>query len=276
MAGILIIAFLLSNCSPSLFTTNNQDQAPTAQLETSAPTIQADISGVSAHYRPYIPEVSLSHFVLDYSGFVLEFDTLHRNARWVCYMLCEAKLGDGVERSSGFRMESRLGIYSPRDAEYRNSGFDRGHLAPAADMSYSEKAMYDSFFLSNVSPQLPGFNRGIWKRLEERVRSIAIEKDTIWVVTGPILEQNLGKMGSSSVSIPEIFYKVIYKPSSDGGKGIAFLMRNQSATGDLSAFAVTIDSVERLSGINFFPSFEPSKSQRVEKELDLAYWLGDN
>jgi len=267
---VVLSVWLLPACAPGRV-------AATADDSTYAIPSLPDFAGRSylpEAYRFAAPEAAISDYVLDYQGFVLEFDTASRNARWVCYLLCEANRGDGVERASNFRMDRRLGDYSPRDAAYRNSGYDRGHLAPAADMSYSTEAMYDSFFLSNASPQVPGFNRGIWKRLEEQVRSFAIEKDSIWIVTGPILHDNLPLMGDSPIRIPELFYKAIYKPASEP-QGIAFVMRNVSATGDLQAYAITIDSLERLSGINFFPYLNEAERRKVQSSINLAFWFGE-
>jgi endonuclease G len=224
-------------------------------------------------YRYYAPRTENPQYVLDYHGFVLEFDSMSRSAKWVCYALCRNNLGDGVERSGNFRMERRLGALSPKDMDYRNSGYDRGHLAPAADMSYSEEAMYDSFFLTNASPQLPGFNRGIWKRLEEKVREIAMEKDSIWVITGPVLQNTLPKLVGSDLRIPEVYFKVIYKPSSTDPQGIGFLLRNESSSADLTEFIVSIDSVESLTSIDFFPWLAPMMEAKVENKYSLPYWF---
>ena len=237
------------------------------------PTI--DLSFVKEAYRNFVPEVISKDYFLDYNGFVLEFDTLTRHAKWVSYLLCRAHLGSGEERSSNFRMERRLGELSPRDAAYRNSGYDRGHLAPAADMSYSAESMYDSFFLTNASPQVPGFNRGIWKRLEDQVRRFASEKDSIYIATGPILHDSLPTLGNSPIRIPTYYYKVLLRKSTNNPQGIAFVMRNEAASGDLSHYAVSIDSVEVLTGINFFPLLNTAEEAQAEGRFDLTYWFGN-
>ena len=268
-ALLLILAIIYIQACISI-----QPQAPTQN--SSSPPAYLNLAYLPEAYRYHAPGVTSPALVFDYSGFVLEFDTLNRSAKWVCYALCKDNLGDGVERSGNFRMERRLGDRSPRDSDYRNSGYDRGHLAPAADMSYSAASMYDSFFLTNASPQIPGFNRGIWKSLEEKVREIAMEKDSIWVVTGPVLQPGLPKLGTSGLSIPEIYFKVLYKPSPVDPQGIAFLLRNETSVGELHHFAVSIDSVEQLSGIDFFPWFMPNLEQAVEKSFSLAFWLEDD
>lgn len=234
-----------------------------------------DLSFVPEIFRDFVPEVRIPRYFLDYNGFALEFDMFAKNAKWVSYLLCKANLGSGEERPSNFRMERRLGELSPRDAAYRNSGYDRGHLAPAADMAYSTESMYDSFFLTNVSPQDPGFNRGIWKRLEEQIRKFALEKDSIYVVTGPVLYRSLPRLGNSSILIPEYFYKVILKKDINNHQGIAFIMKNESSSGDLKAYTVSIDSVEVLTGINFFPLLTPLQELKAEATFDLSFWFGN-
>jgi len=269
---ILMLVVIFINCSPSISTSSSNSDMRDV---TSIPPASFDLSAIPEDYRSYSPLPIQRDYVLDYTGFILEFDTMHRNATWVCYMLCQAKLGDGVERASNFRQERRLGSLSPRDVEYRNSGFDRGHLAPAADMSYSSQSMYDSFFLTNASPQVPSFNRGIWKQLEGKVRDFAIEKDTIWVITGPVLTSALPKIENTNISIPEIYYKVIYKPNIEGGQGIAFLMKNEEGTGQLMNFAVSIDSVEAITGLNFFPLLSPQQEKQIESTFDIDWWFSE-
>ncbi|MCH7401322.1 DNA/RNA non-specific endonuclease [Belliella kenyensis] len=280
-AALLLLLFTcITNCK-TIETTQRKNPEPQSfsQVRSNSTTIieepQVDLSFVSVEFRDFVPEVISRDLFLDYNGFVLEFDTLTQHAKWVSYLLCRENLGNGQERSSNFRMEKRLGDHSPRDASYKNSGYDRGHLAPAADMSYSAESMYDSFFLTNASPQVPGFNRGIWKRLEEQIRKFATEKDSIFIATGPILDKDLPTLGNSKICIPEYYYKVILKKDPIHPQGIGFILRNESASGDLSAYAISIDSVEVMTGINFFPLLDAKQEAQAESKFDLKYWFGD-
>lgn len=276
----LLLFVLVTNCktieqSPNrTFEPNEEAQSESVIVE-EINLSEVDLSFVPEIFRDFVPEVEIPRYFLDYNGFALEFDTLTKNAKWVCYLLCKANLGLGEERSSNFRMERRLGDLSPRDVAYRNSGYDRGHLAPAADMAYSSESMYDSFFLTNASPQVPGFNRGIWKRLEEQVRKFASEKDSIYIATGPVLDQSLARLRNSPIVIPEYFYKVVLKRDKNNPQGIAFIMKNETASGDLKAYAVSIDSVEVLTGINFFPLLTPLQEPKAEGSFDLSFWFGN-
>ena len=129
-------------------------------------------------------------------------------------------------------------------ADYRRSGYDRGHLAPAAAMAWSQEVMSESFYLSNMGPQDPGFNRGIWRQLEARVRDWADLHGEVFVVTGPVLEGELPTIGSSGMSVPEYFYKVIVDLRLPGYAGIGFILPNRSVDQSIEHFAVEIDSVE--------------------------------
>lgn len=154
-------------------------------------------------------------------------------------------------------------------SDYRGSGYDRGHLAPAADMKWSPTAMSESFYMSNMSPQRPRFNRGMWKRLEEKVRTWATESEEIYVVTGPVLSDNLPTIGANQVAVPEYYYKVILDFKEPELKGIGFILANQSSTQPLATYAVTIDSVEVVTGIDFFPAIEDSLEERIESSVQV-------
>lgn len=153
---------------------------------------------------------------------------------------------------------------SAESGDYKGSRYDKGHLAPAADMAWDSTAMCESFYMSNMSPQLPAFNRGIWKRLEDQVRDWAIENQEIWIVTGPVLRDDLPTIGTNHVSVPEYFYKVIIDIKEPDFKGIGFILPNKGSKEPLTAFAVTIDSVEALTGLDFFPGLPDSLEKLIE------------
>ena len=133
---------------------------------------------------PYFEDAST---VTRYAGFMLKYNEQYEQAEWVAYQLTAAEVLGTLERTNNFKADPNIETESAALRDYRGSGFDRGHLAPAADMKWSTAAMSESFLMSNMSPQRPGFNRGIWKKLEGLVRRWAEENEEIYVVTGPIL-----------------------------------------------------------------------------------------
>ncbi|RYY92215.1 MAG: DNA/RNA non-specific endonuclease [Chitinophagaceae bacterium] len=132
--------------------------------------------------------------------------------------------------------------------------------------------MSASFYYSNMSPQLPAFNRGVWKRLEELVRFWAGAYDSVYVATGPVLEDGLRRIGPSGVAVPERFYKVILLYGRQGTRGIGFLLRNEASAATLRSFAVPIDEVEQLTGLDFFPQLPDDVEARIESDPRVKEW----
>ena len=132
--------------------------------------------------------------------------------------------------------------------------------------------MADSFYMSNMSPQDPQFNRGIWKELEAQVRTFAVAEKEIYVVTGPILPQEKAiTIGRSKVTVPYSYYKVIYDLTPPE-KMIGFILPNQRSDQPLADFAVTVDAVEAASGLNFFSKLPEAKQKKLESTLAVEEW----
>ena len=211
--------------------------------------------------------------VIRHFAYTLEFADAYKQPSWVCYMVCRSRVGTAeAPRSDDFRPDPAVHHGSATPQDYARSGYDKGHLAPSADFRWNIQAQSESFFMSNMSPQKPGFNRGIWKQLEDQVRMWAKDFDTLYVVTGPVLRQGLPGIGSNNVAVPEYYYKVIldYKPPIT--EAIGFIMKNEGSKEPLSSFAVTVDSVEKVSGIDFFPALPDPVEAVVEGQVHLAFW----
>ncbi len=208
-----------------------------------------------------------------YSGFHLSYNEEHEQANWVAYILTKEMVkNDKAERNDNFRPDENIQTGSATLADYRGSGYDRGHLAPAADMHWSEESMDESFLMSNMSPQNQEFNRGIWKTLEDKVRDFAVENERIYVVTGPVLKDITYKIGKNNVSVPKYYYKVILDISQPSFKGIAFLMKNEESTKSLASFAMSIDELEKFTGFNFFQSVTDSAIEKIEADFNINAW----
>lgn len=222
----------------------------------------------NTYIKCYLPNCFANDTLLERKAYILSYSLKHGQSAWVFYQLKKEHLYGDVARKNNFKADPDIpGAVSP--SVYTKSGFDRGHLAPAADFSWSQQAMLESFYMSNMSPQLPGFNRGIWKKLEDQVRKWADEKQDLIVIVGPLLNDTLPKL-KDQVSIPNIFYKVILDKRNN--EAIAFLMKNESSSLPLSTFAVSIDSVEKISGIDFFYLQDTLLQNRIECGFDLNKW----
>jgi len=177
-----------------------------------------------------------------------------------------------VSRTDNFRQDTNVIAGSASLNDYRGSGYDRGHLVPAGDMKWSLEAMSESFLLSNISPQEPGFNRGIWKKLEEKVRDWAVKNDSMYIITGPVSTSIRQSIGENEVGIPEYYFKIIMDISYPTYKSIGFLIKNESNQIDLFDFAITIDSLENLLDVDFFPNQDSKYIEFVEGRIDLGDW----
>ena len=224
--------------------------------------------------KPEIPRVETGDVVIFHTGYSFLYDEEHEQASWVAYELTREETNNRVKRSNRFKPDPWVSTGTANNADYARSGYDRGHLAPAADMGWSATVMAESFYYSNMSPQLHGFNAGIWKKLEELVRTWAIEQEGLLVVTGPVLKKGLKTIGANGVSVPEWYYKVILDHREPGIKAIAFLLPHASFSGSLQSFVVPIDSVESVTGIDFFPDFPGEDYLEKNSCIELWNWTG--
>lgn len=208
--------------------------------------------------------------LVQHSAYLLDYDEAREQAAWVFYELTREELSVAYERSDNFRSDPkvRTGSAGPRD--YAGSGYDRGHLAPAADLAFSPQAMSESFYMSNMSPQEPGFNRGIWKKLEGQVRAWAYDDGEIYVISGPLYLEPRGTL-PSGIAIPSHYFKVLLDDDPDGQRSMAFILPNQKSRASLRSFAVSIDRVEELSGLDFFSSLPDALEESLEAQ-NQGYW----
>jgi len=203
----------------------------------------------------------------------LSYNEKFEQANWVYYTLTDKMVNDGgEERSNKFKIDQKVATGSAKSSDYTKSGYDRGHLCPAADMDFDPIAMEESFLMSNICPQAPDFNRGIWKELETEVRKWALKERKIYVVTGPVFKDNKGTIGSDQVLVPGYFFKVIYDET-DKPKIIAFVFPNRKSDRPLTDFAVPVDEAEALTGFDFFSQLSDEIENKLEGRVDLSEWF---
>lgn len=235
-----------------------------------------------------LPALETGEEVIQHSAMSLVYDEEHEQAKWVAHIIIPDVITGNFSRSNDFRPDPKIPGGSAVEADYflkyplRNGdfeydgfGYDRGHLAPSADFRWSSIAISESYFYSNMSPQVPELNREKWAELEGALRGYMYRNPTsqLYVVTGPVLRPNLPKVDRSinKVSIPETFFKVIVDLKLE--RGIGFLMQNNEYNRTLYSCAVSIDSVEQLTGIDFYHKVEDVVEENVEKQLFPTIWL---
>ena len=188
------------------------------------------------------------------------------------YTLQGSALNPAIDRTDNYRPDPRVSTGTAQLSDYRGSGFDRGHLAPAADMKYTSTSMSESFFMSNMSPQTPSFNRQIWRKIESQFRSWGHEYEKVIIVTGPVLNGDyLGTIGSNGVTVPRYYYKVAIDPD-NLERNIAVLIENKGSSASIQSFVVSIDSLESLTGINFFYKLDDAVETRIESTKHINLW----
>lgn len=220
----------------------------------------------------YLP-TSTTGQVVEHSYYTLSYSEKHEQAEWVAYFLNRQRVRGDVDRTDNYRPDPKVKTGSSTNQDHEGSGYDRGHLAPAAAMAFSRNAMSESFYLSNMSPQEAGLNRGIWRQLEKQVRKWASKKGTLYVVTGPSLIDVKEKIGINGVSVPGYFYKVLWHRNTNGkDHGIGFWLPNKSVDKPLKECARSIDKIESLTGINFFHDLSIETQKEFERNSSLSNW----
>jgi endonuclease G len=210
--------------------------------------------------------------IINHSYFKLSYSEDHEQAEWVIYTLEGRSLNPSISRTNNFRPDPKVNSGSAQLDDYKGSGFDRGHLVPAADMKYSNLSMSESFYMSNISPQYPSFNRQIWKKIEKQFRDWSYEYGAIVVVTGPVLNGDfIGYIGENRVAVPRYFYKVAIDPN-NLERNIAILIENKGSKESIQNFVISIDELESYTGIDFFYKLDDSLEARIEGVTHDDLW----
>ena len=216
----------------------------------------------------YLPTTK-NGLIINHLYFSLSYQTEYKQAEWVSYQIFDSTAFGSTKRKNNFREDPET-----KDIElkpfYAKSGYDRGHLCPAGSMAFNSTAMSESFYMSNMSPKVPGFNRGIWKKLESQVRTWGYQNHHIHVITGPILNQFIDTIGI--IPVPKRYFKVILDYQEPEFKAIGFVLENASSKKPLKQFAVPVDSVESLTGIDFFNYLPDSIESDLEGDFNTKLW----
>lgn len=211
--------------------------------------------------------------ILKRTGYVASYNKTTLLPNWVAWHLT-AERTEGSAKRSGVDFAEDTEVPEPRatDWDYYNSGYDRGHMCPAADNKWSKKAMEESFLFTNMCPQNGNLNRGDWNEMEMACRKWAKKYGDLYIVCGPILYKGKHKtIGKNKVVVPEAFFKVVLR-TGDNPQAIGFIYKNTSGNRPKDSYVNTVDEVERITGIDFFPSLPDDVENKVEATADIANW----
>ncbi len=213
--------------------------------------------------------------------YYVDYSKKYKDPYCVSYILTKkmVRINKIKRKGEEFTKEPLLNEDYSLSTDYTGSGYDRGHMCPAGDMNFNKTAMNECFYMSNITPQKPGLNRLIWKDLEEKVRDWAIENDSLYIVVGAIYSSRPKRIGKDKVAVPKELYKIVADISAkDGYKAIAFIMNNKdySKNADFMDYAVSIDSLENLTGIDFFANYQNINVEKIESSFDKKLWENNN
>jgi endonuclease G len=252
--GVIVI-LLFASLTTSVLTTSNAKE-------------QKKNKSQSFDFLP----TSTTNQIVKHDYYSLSYNEKYEQAEWVAYELKKSYVRSSNFDRPYFIEDPKVKTRSADWRNYKKSGYDKGHLCPAGDMEFEINAYNDTFFTSNISPQIHDFNGGIWKRLEQKVRYWATKYDGVYVITAGVLQPNLKTIGQQKVLVPNYFYKILLDNSDGEYKMIAFLVPNEKSDKPLYSFVVSVDSIEKITGIDFFPKLENKTENRLEKSSDYKAW----
>lgn len=263
---VIIGSWLVLACAVIFITANyliaRDKENRTNQVQLAA---NGDLSAV-------ISNPDMNEIIINYTGMTISFNPDHHVPNWVAYELtADEARGEEPRYNKFIQDKSVKGCATPDD--YHNSGFDRGHMAPAADMKWNDQAMRESFMMTNIVPQANTINRGAWSKIEEKCRRHAEADSAIIIVCGPVLTDPVDfRIGSTGVTVPSRFFKVVLSPYANPPSAIGFLVPNEPFKGGIQACAVPVDSVEAITGIDFFSALPDDIENRLESTLNFNRW----
>ncbi len=230
--------------------------------------LQGSVDGLESVITPE----GLQEQIVVYRGMTVSFNKDLHIPNWVAWELTREETGGTSPRAKKFMNDPDV-PGCPYTSDYVSSGYDRGHMAPAADMKWDAEAMEQSFYLTNICPQAKILNTGTWKKLEDKCRQWAEIDSAIIIVCGPVLTDGIDEyIGQTRVAVPKRFFKVILSPYADPPRGIGFIMPNGQVPGGMEKAALSIDEVEQATGYDFFSALDDEIEEEVESQCRFYYW----
>lgn len=260
---LAVLIFLLHSCR------QNTENTVVISNEHPKESIVSPVSPVLQNGFDYYP-TSTTGVVITHNSYTFSYAEDYEQSEWVAYTLTKNDFSNRDYKRPFFIEDNAVKTGSASWKNYKNSGYDKGHLCPAGDRKKDYEMYQETFLTSNISPQRHDFNDGVWNRLEQKVRYWATKYDGLYVVTGGVLSDNLKTIGKEQVAVPNYFYKVLM--TKKGDKMIGFLVPHEASEKPLYEFVVDVDTIEKLTGIDFFPQLPDALENKFEKSSDYKGW----
>lgn len=263
LAVILIAGFIIDR--------QNARAAQQEATQSPLPTAQSPAKHYPDLDKVTIPPLTPSQYA-EYTGFSLSFNKDNLTPNYVAWELLGVETTGEAKRTNRFWQDKKI-RNCPDNNDYKNSGYDRGHICPAADQKWSQEAMHDCFVFANMTPQVHALNAGAWNTLEEKSRTWARRDSALIIVAGPIYtDADQQRIGPRQVRVPGAYFKVILAPYLPEPRAIGYLFPNMSAPGNLNQYATTVDQIEELTGFDFFSSLPDDIENSVEATYSTKEW----
>ena len=278
-----VLAFVGLSSSGDLSSVFSEQVSPTQDLSSSSSSgakeeargfepASSSANGDAPGLELPVAKTKLSQTIKHRTAYTVSYNHDTRQPNWVAWALTRAHASGNLKRGD---FEDDMDMPSPKGmkADYYNSGFDRGHLCPAGDNKWSQKAMDECFLMTNMCPQTHALNAGIWNSIEQQCRTWAKKYGKVYIVCGPIfLNKQHRKLGKNKVVVPDAFFKVILRTGKNP-QAIGFICRNQSEKGlQKKDFVNSVDEVERITGYDFFSKLPDNIEKKVEAKADISQW----
>ncbi len=262
---IFIAIALILSIIEEWYPAEEANEITTEQTETNCTECRAGLE---------MPALSGREKLINYNGFTVNYNSKAKIPYWVAYTLENYETdGENTRTGKKFRPDNSLPYPQAEDDDYRNSGWARGHMAPAADFKWSEKAMDDTFYFTNCCPQDVSLNGGMWSTLEKKTRGYAKKYGRVYVVTGPIIgKKKNGTIGKGCVTVPDSFFKALLIFDGQEYQSIAFVMKNGKQDGNMQKSTMSVNALEKRTGYDLFAELDDDIEERVEDDYRLAVW----
>ena len=215
---------------------------------------------------------STTNSIVYHDYYMLSYNEKYEQAEWVMYNLKKEHLTKDHRKRPYFIEDHKVKSGSADWKNYKKSGYERGHLCPAGDRRFSKYAYDETFYTSNISPQKGKFNGGVWNRLEQKVRWWCKKYNDLYIITGGVLADDLDEIGYENVAVPKAFYKVVFRVEKEEVKVAAFLFPHKETQKPLKEFLVSIDDLEKETGINFFYNKSEKFQQKIASKVVSSNW----
>ena len=232
-------------------------------------------AGTSANVPPSINQLEIpistrkrEEIILHRTAFTISYNNDYKTPNWVAWELTHAETEGTEGRKNKFEPDPDLPEPRAEHSDYTHSGYDRGHMAPAADMKWNKKAMEESFYMSNICPQNRKLNRDDWGDLEEKCRNWAEKYGKAYIVCGPIYDSKSPKrIGKHKIAVPERFFKAILIYEGKTPIAMGFLFENKAHHQNLKNYLVSVDKIEEETGLDFFSKLPDTIESRIESTI---------